>query len=146
MTPENNPVEARSAPHDPAPVEQRSTGALLADSVNQMAELFRKELQLFRAEISEKTNDAVAAVGMIAAGGVVLLVALNALMAAVIAGLAALGIDGGWAALIAGVAVALIGYGLVNSGLKSLKASNLAPRRTADSLRKDARTAKEATR
>ena len=146
MTPKTDPAEARAADAEPAPVDHRSTATLLADSANQISELVRKELQLFRAEVGEKVNDAFAALGMIVGGIVVALVALNALMAALIAGLAALGLGEGWAALIAGVAVALIGCGLVNSGLKSLKASSLAPHRTADSLRRDAETARETAR
>lgn len=126
--------------------EHRSTGTLLTDIVNQVSGLFRKELQLFRAEIGEKTDKAFAAVGMIVAGIVLLLVALNALMTALIALLVALGLGAGWAALIAGVVVALIGYGLISSGQKSLKASSLAPHRTADSLQRDAQAAREAAR
>ena len=126
--------------------EHRSTGALLTDVVNQVTSLFRKELQLFRAEIGEKTNQAMAAVGMVVFGLVLLLVALNALMTALIALLVALGMGPGWASLVAGLAVLIIGYALISSGRRSLKASSLAPNRTAESLKRDARTAKEAAR
>lgn len=126
--------------------ERRSTGTLLNDIVNQISALLRKELQLFSAEVSEKTNRAFAAVGMIVTGGILLLVALNALMTALIALLVFIGIGAALASLIAGVAVAIIGYGLISSGRKSLKASSLAPTRTADSLQRDAHAAKEAAR
>ena len=126
--------------------ERRSTGMLLTDMVNQISNLFRKELQLFRAEVGEKANAASAAVGMIVTGGILLLVALNALMTALIALLVALGLAAGWASLTAGAAVAIIGYALISSGRKSLKGSSLAPHRTVESLQRDARTAKEAAR
>lgn len=135
----------RADPVAPA-AENRSTTTLLTDLVNQVTELFRKEIQLFRAEIGEKVSDVGTAVGMIVAGLVLALVAANALVAALIAGLAEMGIGGGWAALIVGVALALIGYGLVNSGVKSMKASNLAPERSARSLQKDVTVAKESVR
>lgn len=126
--------------------ERRSTGTLLNDIVNQITSLVRKELQLFSAEVSEKTNEAFAAVGMIVAGGILLLVALNALMTALVALLVFFGMGAGIASLVAGVAVAIIGYALISSGRKSLKASSLAPKRTAESLQRDARAAKEAAR
>lgn len=144
-----------TAPADPhstaepglgAATESRSTTTLLTDLVNQITELFRKEIQLFRAEIGEKINDVGAALGMIVAGLVLALTAANALVVALIAALAEMGIGSGWAALIVGVAIALIGYGLVNSGMKSLKASNLAPERSARSLHKDMTVAKESVR
>lgn len=144
MTPRNDtgnvPAEE---PHAP---EHRSTATLLTDVVDQVSELFRKELQLFRAEIGEKTNQAFAAMGMIAGGLVLVLVALNALMASLIALIVWLGLEEGWAALVAGIVVAIIGYILVSSGRKKLKASSLAPNRTADSLRRDADTARESVR
>ena len=139
-------TEPDAASGEPAPHERRSTGRLLTDMVNQITSLIRKELQLFNAEISEKTNEAFAALSMVVTGAILLLVALNALMTALIALLVFLGIAAGWASLIAGVAVAIIGYGLISSGRKSLRASSLAPKRTADSVQRDARAAKEAAR
>ena len=144
MTPRNEtgngPTEEHRAP------EHRSTATLMTDVVDQVSELFRKELQLFRAEIGEKTNQAFAAMGMIVGGVVLVLVALNALMASLIALIAWLGLEEGWAALIAGVLVAVVGYAFVSSGTKKLKASSLAPNRTTESLRRDAHTAKESVR
>lgn len=145
MTPRNE-SGGRSVSGEAQPVEQRSTATLLTDIVNQISELFRKELQLFRAELDEKTNQAFAAIGSIVAGLVLALVALNALAAALIAGIAALGISEGWSALIVGVVIAVVAYVLVSSGTKNLKAARLAPNRTAESLRKDAEVARESTR
>ena len=48
-----------------------------------------------------------------------------------------------WARLIVGVVLALIGYGLVRSGLSGLKTSNLVPNRTVEQLSRDAAVAKE---
>ena len=144
MTPRN---ETGNGPtEEPRAPEHRSTATLLTDVVDQVSELFRKELQLFRAEIGEKSNQAFAAMGMIVGGIVLSLVALNALMAALIALIDWLGLEEGWAALVAGLVVAIVGFALVSSGRNKLKASQLAPNRTADSLRRDADTARESVR
>ena len=126
--------------------ENRSTGALLKDLVNELTALFRGELQLFRAELDEKTNQAFTAVALIVAGIVLLLPGLNAVMVFLIGLIAALGLGEGWAALVAGLILAAIGYGLVSGGTSKLKAVRLSPDRTADSLRKDQKTAKEVAR
>lgn len=143
--PAAGPRSTTGAAAGPA-VESRSTTTLLGDLVHQVSELFRKEIQLFRAEIGEKTNQAVTAAGLIVGGIVLAITAINVLAAALIAGLAELGIDSGWAALIVGVALAVIGYGLVNSGIQSLKASSLAPDRTQRQIQKDVQVAKESVR
>lgn len=137
MTPPSDTSAAGPAP------ESRSTTTLLSDLVNQVSELFRKEIQLFRAEINEKTTQVFAALGMIVGGLILVVTAINVLTAALVAGLAELGIPEGWAAVIVGVAAAIIAYGLVNSGVQSLKASSLAPERTQRQVQKDAQVAKE---
>ena len=137
MTPPSDTGAAGPA-HD-----SRSTTTLLSDLVNQVSELFRKEIQLFRAEIHEKTTQAFAALGMIVGGLILVVTAINVLTAALVAGLVELGLGEGWAALIVGIAAAIIAYGLVNSGVQSLKASSLAPERTQRQLAKDAKVAKE---
>lgn len=125
-----------SDPHD------RSAPALIGDLITNVTELFRKEMLLLRAELNEKGNQVLTSLGMIAAALVLALTALNVLAAALVAALAEF-IDGGWAALIVGVVLAAIAYFMVSSGMKNLKTANLTPRRTADSLSRDAAMAKE---
>lgn len=136
---------------DPHPGEQpasdnRSTGALLGDLVNEVSALFRGELRLFRAELGEKSSQIFTAVGLIVAGIVLLLPGLNAVMVFVIGLIAATGIGSGWAALIAAVIIAAIGYALVSSGTKKLKNARLTPDRTMHSLGEDTTTAREIAR
>ena len=140
-------AEARDthAGHAPA-ADDRSTGALLGDLTNEVSNLFRKELQLFRAELGERTNQVVTALALIAAGIVLLLPGLNAVMAFVIGLIAAIGIGTGWAALIAGIVAALIGYGLVKGGISKLRTARLSPDRTMHSLDEDRKTAREIAR
>lgn len=122
---------------------ERSAPALVGDLLNQTSELFRKEIQLFRAEVGEKTSQVFMAVGLLAAAAVIALTALNVLAAALVAALDNLGLSGGWAALIVGVAFAILAYILAQKGINDLKAQNLTPDRTQRSLAKDAALAKE---
>ncbi len=121
----------------------RSLPELFGNLVNQLSTLFRKEVQLARAEVGEKVEQATGSVAMLAAGGVLLLAALMILLEVVVAFLAYLGIPVPWARLIVGVVVALIGYALVRSGMSGLKTSNLVPDRTVEQLSRDAAVAKE---
>jgi uncharacterized membrane protein len=69
--------------------------------------------------------------------------ALVILLLAIVSWLEAFGLQPRWGFLIVGVLAAVIGYVLVQSGLKATKAANLAPRRTAEQLQRDAAVAKE---
>ncbi len=125
-----------------AVAQDRSAPALIGDLIGHVTELFRKEMLLLRAELNEKGNQVLTALGMIAGALVLAITALNVLAAALVAALAEF-MNGGWAALIVGVLLALIAWLMASGGMKSLKTANLMPRRTADSLSRDATMAKE---
>ncbi|WP_045388589.1 phage holin family protein [Falsirhodobacter sp. alg1] len=121
----------------------KSATNLVGDLVGNVNNLFRKEIQLLRAEASEKATQAVAAVGQIAAGLVIVLVALIVLAFAIVAAIHAAGLSVGWSALIVGGVFAVIALILISKGVNDLKATNLAPARTADSVSKDAAMIKD---
>lgn len=121
----------------------RSLPELFGNLVTQLSTLFRKEVQLARAEVGEKVGQATGSIAYLAVGGVLLLAALIILLEAVVAFVASLGVPVPWARLIVAVVVALVGYGLVRSGMSGLKASNLVPNRTVEQLSRDAAVAKE---
>lgn len=121
----------------------KSAPSLIGDLVQNVTDLFRKEIQLLRAEMGEKATQAIVACGLILSGVVIALVALNVLTIALVAAIENLGIAPGWAALIVGVLYALIAFVLANKGLNDLKASRLAPEKTARALSRDAEMAKE---
>ena len=123
--------------------EDRSLKDLLGDLSGNITTLFRKEIQLARAETSEKISQVGYAIGSIAGGGILALAALIVLLQALVIGITEAGVPAGWAALIVGVVVAAIAYGLIHKGTSDLKASNLAPTRTMDSIKRDAHVAKE---
>ena len=122
---------------------ERSTPALMGDLVESVTQLVRKEVQLLRAEVGEKTTQAMVAAGSVLAAGVIALTALNVLAAALVAALTQAGIPGAWSAVIVGVVLAIIAYVLASRGISDLKASSLAPERTARAAARDANMVKE---
>lgn len=123
--------------------DAKSAVSLLGDLLQQVTDLFRKELQLLRAELAEKMDQVGVALGLMVAGLVFALTAINVLAAALVAAAAALGIPEGLAALLVGVVIAVGAYLLIQQGLAKLKAARLKPERTLRSLRKDAATIEE---
>ena len=102
--------------------EDRSLKDLLGDLTGNITTLFRKEIQLARAETSEKISQVGYAIGSIAGGGILALAALIVLLQALVIGITEAGVPAGWAALIVGVVVAAIAYGLIHKGTSDLKA------------------------
>ena len=121
----------------------RSFKELFADPTNSVSTLFRKEIELARTEASEKLGQAAFAAGSIAGGGILALAALIILLQALVIGLTELGLAPALSALIVGGVVAIIAFALIYKGTNDLKASNLAPTRTVESLRRDAHMIKE---
>ena len=123
--------------------DDRSFKDLFADLTNSVSTLFRKEIELARAEASEKVSQAGVAVGAIAGGAILALAALIILLQALVIALTELGLAPALSALIVGGVVAIIAFALIYKGINDLKASSLAPTRTVDSLRQDAHMVKE---
>lgn len=125
--------------------DDRSLKDLLADLSNSITTLFRKEIQLARAETSEKVTQVAVAIGSIAGGAILALAALIVLLQALVIALTEVGVPAGWASLIVGGIVAIVAYAMIHKGTSDLKAGNLAPNRTVDSLKRDAQVVKEQT-
>jgi drug/metabolite transporter (DMT)-like permease len=123
--------------------DNRSVKELLGDLTQSVTTLFRKEIELARAETSEKISQAGVAAGAIAGGGILALAALIVLLQALVIALTELGLAPALSALIVGGVVAIIAFALIYKGMNDLKASNLAPNRTLEALRRDAHMVKE---
>jgi hypothetical protein len=123
--------------------DDRSFKELLSDLTGSLTTLVRKEIQLARAETSEKITQSMVAFGAIAAGAILALAALIVLLQALVIAITELGVPPALSSLIVGLVVAVIAYALVYKGTSDLKASSLAPNRTIDSLRRDAHVVKE---
>jgi Putative Actinobacterial Holin-X, holin superfamily III len=126
--------------------DNRSLKELFGDLTHSFTNLFRKEIELARAETSEKISQAGVAAGSIAAGGILALAALIVLLQALVIALTELGLEPALASLIVGGVVAIIAFALIYKGINDLKGSSLAPTRTVESLRQDAHMVKEQAR
>ena len=120
----------------------RTISHLFGDALSQFSKLFQNEVDLAKAEFSEKVQQIGSAVGLIAAGAVLvvpaIVMALFALSAALIAG--------GWsqpvAYLISAIVAAVLAGILFAVGMNRLDARHLAPRETLRQLEKDRETVK----
>lgn len=121
--------------------DNRPLGELFGDLAREAGTLFRQEVALAKAEVTQKATNAGKDAVMVAAGGAIAYAGLMAIMAAIILALALI-VPGWAAALIVGVIVAGLGYFLVRRGLNSLQREGLAPEQTIDSLRVNAEWAK----
>src|SRR5215207_930889 len=104
--------------------EPDSTAGLLSRLMGEASTLFRKEIALAKAEVSEAASEAKAgAISLVAGGAIVLLLAER--------------MEPWLAALIVGVVVAVIGFVMIQSGKKKLDPLSFKAERTQDALRKD---------
>ena len=123
--------------------DERSIGELFGDLARDTGTLVRQEVALARTEITHTAARAGRDIGVLAIGGAVAYAGFLALVAAVIIGLAAAGLDWWLAALIVGVIIAGIGAVMVQRGLGALRQEHLVPRQTIETLKDDVEWAKE---
>jgi putative superfamily III holin-X len=118
--------------------QERSIAELFGQLSQDMTLLVRQEVQLARAEMSEKLSRLTANMVSVIAGGFVAYVGALALVAALILALNDLaGISPWVSALIVGAVFAIAGYAMLRRGLGELKRVDLAPRRTVENIKDD---------
>jgi hypothetical protein len=141
-----DPRFARERNLEPPPRDRRSLAALFSDLWRETTRLVHEEAELAKADLSEKAERAMTGAGSIAAGGAVLFAGFLAVLVAATNALAMVlpSDDAPWLApLIIGVVVMAIGFALFAGGKRALKARNLRPTRSIESLRQDGRVVKE---
>jgi hypothetical protein len=126
--------------------EHRTVPQLFTDLISQVTSLFRTETRLARAELNEKIAQAGSGIGMIAAGAVLLIPALEILLRAAVAALTDQGFQPYVAALIVGGAALLVGLMLALIGMNQLKMKKLTPHKTIEQLQSDAAFARNQVR
>lgn len=127
----------------------RSLGELLRGLTDETSALVRDEIALARAEVTDKVVQAGSSIALVAGGAIVCLAGLLTILDAAVYGLARLmGTETlpAAAALIVGLITIGLGIALVLRGRASLRPKNLVPRRTAQSLERDAELVKEQMR
>ena len=125
-------------------ISRKSIGELLGQLANNSAALVRDEISLARQEMTEKIKFFRSGVVTIAIGAVVGLIAVLTLTAAAVIGLAHL-MDAGYAALIVGGVLAIIGGIIAFNGINRLKRTSLKPEQTIETLEEDKEWLKELT-
>jgi hypothetical protein len=110
---------------------------LAGDVLKEIGVLIQTELQLLRAEISEKLTFTAWSAALIGAGALLLMATIVLLLQAAIAGLVAYGFSWPVAILIVAAATLLVGAGLIWFGINRLSLDRLAPSKTIDQLQKD---------
>ncbi|MFD5200507.1 phage holin family protein [Streptomyces sp. NPDC058375] len=127
-----------------APAADPSIGELVGEISDDLTRLVRSEIELAKAEIKQEATRASKAAGMLAGSGYAghLVLLLGSLAA--IFGLAHL-VDLAWAALIVTAVWALVGAALFVSGRKQMRAVQVKPERTAETLKEDAQWARNRT-
>jgi hypothetical protein len=128
-----------------APEEPGSLGEIISDISDGLSQLFRKEVELAKAEIRVEAAKAGKAAGMF--GGAGLAAWLTAIMAsfALAFGLGNV-MDLGWAALIVAVIWAVVAAVLFVVARGRAKEVSPLPRQTVESLKEDAQWLKNPTR
>ncbi|WP_425099430.1 phage holin family protein [Tropicibacter sp. S64] len=123
----------------------RALPDLLADLATQMRKLFVTEVKLAKAELSESARSAATGLGFVVAAALIALVAVQALVAAAVIGLAEAGLSWLAATLIVGGLLALAALILALLARSKLSSRALTPNRTVNQVRKDLTLTEEMT-
>ncbi|WP_128255297.1 phage holin family protein [Falsirhodobacter deserti] len=124
------------------PQDNRSLTDLIADLVHDLSDLVRSEGRLVRAEITEAGRRVAHGAEMVVAGGIILLLAAIVLLQALVVALAHW-VGPGWASVIVGVVLFVIGGLLITRGRKDLSTKALMPERSLEQTSRDTRLVKE---
>ena len=119
--------------------DDRSLTELFSELSRETSVLVRKEVELATTELTAKARTAGKHVAVAAVGGALTHAALLVLLAAVVAGLAGLGLPTWIAAVIVAAVVAALGYLLIHMGTSGLRETRVAPAHTIQSLKEDAK-------
>jgi hypothetical protein len=129
----------------------RSLPELLGSLATDISSLFRKEVELAKAEASEKVDVMLAAAQRLAIGGVLGIAAAGVLAAAIVTGLAAVFVGMGMdpqlanalSALIVAVVFGGIAWALISGAISAMRTEKLNMDRTVHSLARDAQIVTE---
>jgi len=120
----------------------RNLSNLFGDALSQFAKLFQTEVDLAKAELTEKAQQVGGAMGFLAGGAIMVIPALVMALFALSAALIAAGWSQALSYLTAALVAAAIAGALFALGINRLDARNLAPRETMRQLEKDKDTVK----
>ena len=114
--------------------QEQSFKSLVRELVDEITRLIRGELRLIQAEGQEKISQLQTGAISVVSGLLVAFAALLILLQAAVIALSKI-MSPTLAAIVVGVVVALIGWALIATGIRHLRAQNLMPERTIKSIR-----------
>ncbi len=125
--------------------DDRSIGELFAELSRETTTLVRKEVELAKAEMSQKASRIGKNVGFLAVGAIV---AYTGLLAIIAAGIIVLGkvIPLWLSAALVGLVIAVVGLFLVLKGVNTLRREDPTPRETVETLKEDREWLRDQTR
>ena len=123
--------------------DDRSLGELFADLAHETSTLVRQELRQAGTEIGQRASGVGKDVAQLAVGAVVAHAAFLALVAAIIIGLADLGLPWWLAALVVALLLSIAGYAVIGRARTAIKQADILPHHTIDNLKEDQEWAKE---
>ena len=121
----------------------QSINTLLGEALRDTTDLARKELALFKTELSENVRALLIGIGMIAGAAIFAIAAIILFTEALVKWLATIVGSEALAALIVGGAMALVAIGLVMYGRSTMAAASLAPTRSVRSIQRDTQVLSE---
>ena len=129
-----------------SPSDPRGISDLLGDAFAQLAKLFRNEIDLARAELSDKISKVGNAGALIGAGAILMIPALVLMLLAAAALLVSYGLSPPVAYLCAGGGSLIVALALIWAGVKSLSGDALKPKATLQQMHRDKVVARELVR
>jgi hypothetical protein len=127
-------LEARSQQDEHS--DERSVGELFTELAQETGTLIRQEVKLAATEMTQKATYAGRQAAFVAVGGLLGVVCMLALVAALVLGLGtfmALWLS----ALIVGVVVGVVAFLIANKGITALREMDLTPKQTIQSIQED---------
>ncbi|MFF5881931.1 phage holin family protein [Streptomyces sp. NPDC012589] len=145
-TPASGATRAQ-VPADAERLEQRdpSVGQLLSAVTSDLQTLFRKEVELAKAEVKQEASTAGKAAGMYGGAGFAGYMVLLFLSLAAVLGLSNV-MDGGWAALIVTAVWAVVAGVLFLMGRARMRTVSPTPEQTVETMKENAAWARHPTR
>ena len=117
--------------------------SLIGDALRETSDLARKEMMLFKAELSDNVKTLLIGVGMIAGASIFAIAALILFTEALVKWLATIVGSEALSALIVGAVMAAAAVGLVVYGRSTMSAASLAPNRSIKSIQRDTQVLSE---
>lgn len=122
-----------------ATADNRSLGELMAELSRETGMLVRQEVELATTELTSRVRELAGHAAFAAVGAAMMHAGVLVVLAALVIGLAQLGLQPWLAAAIVAVLALVGGYVMMNSGVSRIKQTPLAPRQTIETLKENAK-------